>query len=239
MLAELKKLLDGEKGKFEHNGVTVSNDGSVVLVVAIGLFTPPMSFELNKAQLRLLHSFVSAFNTNDYDTYLVKLNNGIRLIAENEFEQDELDLYEDGTAIVFSGRRSGDCWDRWLISSDGSVEYTGTVEGYRRMPAWMTESSVSRGVNMSTERDTAVVVLDLLAGMTYYHDGSELGEVYAELYQLVAQRLLSDEQQSRYTTADVHQQAVEFLNAFYRLPEADRQILRVLLKEVMTVPAND
>ena len=89
---------------------------------------------------------------------------------------------------------------------------------------------------MSTERDTAVVVLDLLAGMTYYHDGNELGEAYAELYQLVAQRLLSDEQQSQYTTAE---RAVEFLNAFYRLPEADRQILRVLLKEVMTVPAND
>ena len=101
---------------------------------------------------------------------------------------------------------------------------------------------------MSTERDTAVVVLDLLAGMTYYHDGSELGEVYAELYQLVAQRLLSDEQQSQYTTAewtsteyldtDVRQRAVEFLNAFYRLPEADRQILRVLLKEVL-VPVVD
>lgn len=81
---------------------------------------------------------------------------------------------------------------------------------------------------MSTERDTAVVVLDLLVGMTYYHDGNELGEVYAELYQLVAQRLLSDEQQSPHTTAE---QAVEFLNAFYRLPEADRQILRVLLQE--------
>ena len=31
-----------------------------------------------------------------------------------------------------------------------------------------------------TERDTAVVVLDLLAGMTYNHDGNELGEVYAK-----------------------------------------------------------
>ena len=83
---------------------------------------------------------------------------------------------------------------------------------------------------LSTERDTAVVVLDLLAAMTYYHDSSELGDVYAELYQLVAQRLLFDEQQSQYTTAE---RAVEFLNAFYRLPEANRQILRVLLNGVM------
>lgn len=83
---------------------------------------------------------------------------------------------------------------------------------------------------MSTERDKVVVVLDLLAGMAYYHDGSELGEAYAELYQLVAQRLLADEQQSQHTP-DVYQRAIEFLNAFYRLPEADRQILRVLLNE--------
>ena len=85
-----------------------------------------------------------------------------------------------------------------------------------------------------TKRDTAVVVLDLLAGMTYYHDGNELGEVYAELYQLLAQQLLSDEQQSQHTTAE---RAVEFLNAFYRLPEPDQRILRVLLKEV-SVPAD-
>lgn len=74
-------------------------------------------------------------------------------------------------------------------------------------------------------RNTAVVVLDLLAGMS---DDSELGDVYAELYQLVAKRLLADEQSQQVTTEN----AVKFLNAFYRLPEADRQILRVLLKEV-------
>lgn len=78
-----------------------------------------------------------------------------------------------------------------------------------------------------SERNTAVVVLDLLASMACYHDGSELGDVYAELYQLVAQRLA--DKQSQQVTAD---NAVKFLNAFYRLPEADRQILRVLLKIV-------
>lgn len=77
-------------------------------------------------------------------------------------------------------------------------------------------------------RNTAVVVLDLLAGMASYHYGSELGDVYAELYKLVARRLLSDEQSQQVTAEN----AVKFLNAFYRLPEADRQILRVLLKEV-------
>ncbi|WP_122653425.1 hypothetical protein [Escherichia coli] len=82
---------------------------------------------------------------------------------------------------------------------------------------------------MSTKRDTTVVVLDLLAGMAYYHDGSELGDIYAELHQLVAQRLAK--KQSQLVTAD---NAIKFLNAFYRLPEADRQILRVLFKEVHT-----
>jgi hypothetical protein len=150
MLAQLQKLLDGEKGKFEHNGVTVSNDGGVVQVMATGIFTPPMSFTLSEAQLRLLHGFVNTFNSNEvdkclrhldtnlvlYDTYLVKLEEGIRLVADNEFEQNELDLYEDGTATVFYGWRSADYWDQWFVSSDGSVEYTGTVEGYRRVPAW-------------------------------------------------------------------------------------------------------
>ena len=77
-------------------------------------------------------------------------------------------------------------------------------------------------------RNAAIVVLDLLASMASYHYGSELGDVYAELYQLVAKRLLADEQSQQVTTEN----AVEFLNALYRLPEADRQILRVLLKEV-------
>lgn len=82
---------------------------------------------------------------------------------------------------------------------------------------------------MSAKRNTAVVVLDLLASMARYHDGSELGDVYAELYQLVAQRL-ADKQSQQVTTDNV----TKFLNAFYRLPEADRQILRILLKEVHT-----
>lgn len=85
---------------------------------------------------------------------------------------------------------------------------------------------------MFNARDKVVVVLDLLAGMQMFHDGSELGDLYAELYQLVGQRLLADEQ-SQQTPAE---RALDFLNAFYRLPEPDQQILRVLLKEVM-VPA--
>lgn len=136
MLAQLQKLLDGEKGKFEHNGVVVSNDGGVVQVVSTGIFTPPVSFTLNEVQLRLLHNFVNAFNS-DYDIYLVKLDHGIRLVADNDFEQNELDLHEDGGATVFSGRRSSDYWDKWTVSSDGIIEYAGTVEGYRRVPEWI------------------------------------------------------------------------------------------------------
>ena len=77
-------------------------------------------------------------------------------------------------------------------------------------------------------RNTAVVLMDLLVAMACYHDGSELGDVYAELYQLVAKRLLADEQSQQVTTEN----AVEWLKTFYSLPEPDRQILRVLLKEV-------
>lgn len=136
MLANLERVIRGERHKFEYNGVTVSNDGGVVQVVATGIFTPPVSFTLSEVQLRLLHSFVNAFNSNEYDTYLVKLEGGIRLAADNEFEQNGLDLYEDGSATVFSGWSSSDYWDKWTVSSDGNLEYAGTVEGYRRVPEW-------------------------------------------------------------------------------------------------------
>lgn len=141
MLAQLQKLLNSELTKFEHNGVTVSNDGGVVQVVATGLFTLPVSFTLNEVQLRLLHNFVNAFNSDEYDTCIVKLDHGIRLVAYSEFQQNELDLNEDSSATVFSGWRSSDYWDKWTVSSDGIIEYAGTVEGYRRVPEWISVST--------------------------------------------------------------------------------------------------
>lgn len=77
-------------------------------------------------------------------------------------------------------------------------------------------------------RNTAVVLMDLLASMARYHNGSELGDVYTKLHQLIAPRLLADKQSQQVTTDNV----VEWLKTFYSLPEPDRQILRVLLKEV-------
>ena len=79
------------------------------------------------------------------------------------------------------------------------------------------------------ERDKVVVVLDLLAGMACFHDDDELGEVYGELYQQVALRLLANEQ-SHPTPAE---RAIDFLNTFYRLPEPDQQVLRNLLAAVV------
>jgi hypothetical protein len=139
MLAQLQKLLDGEKNKFERNGVVFKRDNDgVVSVVATGLFTNPVSFTLNDTQLRLLNNFIDRnYDTSDYDVYLVKLNNGIRLAVDNEFEQLSLDLLEDGTATAFVGWGSADYWDKWVISNDGSVRYIGTVDGYRRIPEWV------------------------------------------------------------------------------------------------------
>jgi hypothetical protein len=139
MLDKLRQLLDGEKWKLERNGVVFKNDAAVVRVSATGLFTPPVSFTLNDTQLSLLRNFINEFHpvANDYDVYLVKLDGGVRLAVENEFEQLMLDLYEDGTATAFVGWGSSDYWDRWKVSSDGSIQYTGTVDGYRRMPEWV------------------------------------------------------------------------------------------------------
>jgi hypothetical protein len=137
MLAKLQKLLDGEKWKLERNGVVFKNDSGVVRVSATGLFTPPVSFELNNTQLRLLRNFVNAYSTTDsHDVYLVKLEDGIRLSVENEFEQLMLDLYEDGTATahVYWSQTDG---DRWTVFPNGDVRYTGDIDGYRRMPEWV------------------------------------------------------------------------------------------------------
>lgn len=82
---------------------------------------------------------------------------------------------------------------------------------------------------MSTERDKTVVVLDMLAGIQMFHDGTPLGDAYAEMYQAVGQLLLAGED-SQQTPAE---RASKFLSALYKLPEADQQVLRVLLEEVL------
>jgi hypothetical protein len=79
------------------------------------------------------------------------------------------------------------------------------------------------------QRDKDVVVLDILAGLQLFHDGTELGDTYADLYQAVGILLLSD----HVTPAE----RVKLLSTLYNLPEPDRQIMRLLLQEVMTVPA--
>jgi hypothetical protein len=74
-------------------------------------------------------------------------------------------------------------------------------------------------------RDKETVVLDILAGLQLFHDGTELGDTYADLYQAVGILLLSD----RVSPAE----RVKFLNAMSNLPEPDQQIVRLLLQEVM------
>lgn len=141
MFAQLQKLLNKELTKFEHNGVVFQWQGDQLHFSATGLFITPTEFTLNDTQLCLLRRFINTFDTDEYDTYLVKLDGRIRLVAENEFEQNELDLNEDGSADVLSGWRSSDYWDKWTVSSDGNLEYAGTVEGYRRVPEWLTASA--------------------------------------------------------------------------------------------------
>lgn len=81
-------------------------------------------------------------------------------------------------------------------------------------------------------RDKATVVLDILAGLQMFHDDNLLGTLYADLYQAVGVLLLTPDH-----VTDAERRS--FLDAISRLPEPDQQIVRLLLKEVMTVPAND
>jgi hypothetical protein len=138
VLDKIRQLLDGEKWKLERNGVVFKNSGGVVHISATGLFTPPTSFTLSSVQLNLLRNFVNEFQpvANGYDVYLVKLDGGIRLAVENEFEQLMLDLYEDGTATahVYWSQMDG---DRWTVFPNGDVRYTGDIDGYRCLPKWV------------------------------------------------------------------------------------------------------
>jgi hypothetical protein len=77
-------------------------------------------------------------------------------------------------------------------------------------------------------RDKATVVLDILAGLQMFHDDTILGSVYADLYQAVGIMLLSPDH-----VTDAERRL--FLDAISQLPEPDQQIVRLLLKEVMTV----
>ncbi|WP_164703609.1 hypothetical protein, partial [Escherichia coli] len=118
----------------EHNGVVFANDDDKVMVSATGLFTPPMSFELNDTQLRLLQSFLEF---DDNLVHVIKLENGIRLGFEwVEGFQTALDLLKDGTAVVHEFW-SAMAWDRWTVFPDGRVQYTGDLNEPRYVPEWV------------------------------------------------------------------------------------------------------
>jgi hypothetical protein len=51
-----------------------------------------------------------------------------------------LKIMGDGTVSVKEAWGSGDYWDAWLINEDGSVEYTGTVDGPRYLPLWVSRA---------------------------------------------------------------------------------------------------
>lgn len=137
---KLKGLLNGSEAEVEYNGVVFANDGDKVMVSATGLFTPPMSFELNDTQLRLLRSFLEF---DDDPVHVIKLENGIRLGFEwVEGFQTALDLLEDGTAVVHEFWSSM-AWDRWTVFPDGRVQYTGDLNEPKYMPEWVERAVMS------------------------------------------------------------------------------------------------
>ena len=131
---KVKGLLNGSETEVEYNGVIIANDGDKVMVSATGLFTPPMSFELNDTQLRLLQSFLEF---DDDPVHVIKLENGIRLGFEwLEGFQTALDLLKDGTSVTHEYWGSMN-WDRWTVFPDGRVQYTGDLNGPRHVPEWV------------------------------------------------------------------------------------------------------
>ena len=130
----LKNLLDGNEAEAEYNGVVITSNGSKITVSATGLFTPPVSFELNSVQLRLLRGFLEF---DDGPVHVIKLENGVRLGFEwVEGFQTALDLLEDGTSVAHEYWGSID-WDRWTVFPDGSTRYTGDLNESRCVPEWV------------------------------------------------------------------------------------------------------
>ncbi len=76
-------------------------------------------------------------------------------------------------------------------------------------------------------RDKETVLLDILAGLASFHDGSRLGELYADLYQVVGVMLLAPEQVTV-------QERKKLLATLYELPKADQNIVRSLLAKILS-----
>jgi hypothetical protein len=53
---------------------------------------------------------------------------------------DKLKIWQSGIFSITVYWGSQDFWDQWVVDpQSGEVTYTGTVDGYRRLPAWLEE----------------------------------------------------------------------------------------------------
>ena len=87
---------------------------------------------------------------------------------------------------------------------------------------------------MRNKRD---VVADILMSMSLFHKGTELGDIYADLYQVLDAALDAPDhatsEEGRNDEYSCSAECLKFVNALCNLPEPDLQIVRVLLKEAM------
>lgn len=77
---------------------------------------------------------------------------------------------------------------------------------------------------MRNKRD---VVAEILLSMSFLHRGTELGDIYENLYQVFAAATSEEDRNDEYSCSA---ECLKFVNALLSLPEPDLQIVRLLLK---------
>lgn len=87
---------------------------------------------------------------------------------------------------------------------------------------------------MRNKRD---VVADILLSMAFLHRGTELGDIYEDLYQVLDAALDAPDhatsEEDRNDEYSCSAACLKFVNALCNLPEPDLQIVRLLLKEAL------
>lgn len=77
---------------------------------------------------------------------------------------------------------------------------------------------------MRNKRD---VVADIMLSMSFLHRGTELGDIYEDLYQVFDAATSEEDRNDEYSCSA---ECLKFVNALLSLPEPDLQIVRLLLK---------
>jgi len=94
--------------------------------------------KLTRIQFMLAVAFMTALTDEGKAPVIRQDEDALILGAEDAHGYDAVEFLKDGTTIVHRGWGEPS-WDRWRVSQDGDLTYTGDWEDDRLPPRWLLE----------------------------------------------------------------------------------------------------